>query len=75
MKINLNKTKVMEIGKHRSSNVDIQIRGTRLEQVHRFRYLGTILQANGGCDEEIKARLAMGRIAFEKRRELLEYKD
>ena len=61
----------MEICKNRPSNMDIQIRGTHLEQVHRFRYLGTIIQANGGCDEEIKARLAMGRMAFEKKKELL----
>ena len=34
MKINLKKTKMIEIGKNRSSNVDIQTRGTRLEQVY-----------------------------------------
>ena len=71
MKINLKKTKVMEISKNEASNLDIQVRGTRLEQVQRFRYLGTIIQANGGIDEEIKARLAMGSLALEKRKELL----
>ena len=69
----------MEICKNRPSNMDIQIRGTHLEQVHRFRYLGTIIQANGGCDEGIKARLAMGRMAFEKKKrtaeQRIEYKD
>jgi hypothetical protein len=71
MKINLKKTKVMQISKYGISNLDIQIRGKRLEQVVRFTYLGTIIQADGGNEEEIKARLAMGRLAFEKRKELL----
>ena len=71
MKINLNKTKVMKISKQGTGNLDIQIRGKRLEQVQRFRYLGSIIQADGGNGEEIKARLAMGRLAFQKRKELL----
>ena len=71
MKINLKKTKVMEISKNEANDLDIQVRGTRLEQVQRFRYLGTIIQANGGIDEENKVRLAIGRLALEKRKELL----
>ena len=42
-----------------------------MKQVQRFRYLGTVIQADGGNDEEIRTRLAMGRLAFGKRKELL----
>lgn len=42
-----------------------------MKQVQRFRYLGTVIQADGGNDDEIRTRLAMGRLAFGKRKELL----
>lgn len=71
MKINLKKTKVMHISKSIGDKLDIQIRGTQLEQVHRFRYLGSIIQSDGRTNEEIKARLAMGRLAFGRKKELL----
>ena len=39
--------------------------------MQRFRYLRTIIQSNGGIDEEIKARLAMGLLALKTRKEQL----
>ena len=43
MKINEKKTKVMMIGKEEAQQVQISINGNTVEQVHQFKYLGSLL--------------------------------
>ena len=42
----------------------------RLEDVESFKYLGSILTNDGRCTCEIKARIAMAKAAFNKKRAL-----
>uniref|UniRef100_A0A8D8R6E3 Craniofacial development protein 2 n=1 Tax=Cacopsylla melanoneura TaxID=428564 RepID=A0A8D8R6E3_9HEMI len=70
MKINAGKTKVMKIGK-REGRIHLTLEGQELEQVENFRYLGGLIKSNGSCTEEIRSRIGMGKIAFEKVKDLL----
>ncbi|KAI5742530.1 hypothetical protein M8J77_008273 [Diaphorina citri] len=70
MKINAGKTKVMKIGKT-ERRINLTLEGQRLEQVESFRYLGGLIKSNGSCTEEIRSRIGMGKIAFEKVKDLL----
>ena len=40
-------------------------------QVAQFRYLGSLIANNGSCIKEIRARIAMAKAAFNRRKELL----
>lgn len=70
MKINAGKTKVMKIGKS-EGRIHLTLEGQELEQVDNFRYLGGLIKSNGGCTEEIRSRIGMGKIAYEKVKDLL----
>ena len=47
MRINEKKTKVMKIGRGEAEEVKIPINGNELEQVHQFKYLGTLITEDG----------------------------
>ena len=74
MKINVKKTKVMRISKTGEGDVTLFVEGQIVEQVAKFKYLGSIIEADGRCEGEIKARIGMGKDAFGKRKELLSRK-
>ena len=42
-----------------------------MEQVTKFKYLGSILSNDGRCFDDVKARIEMAKDAFNKRHELL----
>jgi hypothetical protein len=69
MKINAKKTKVMRISRE-EGGIDITIDGQKIEQVRKFQYLGSWITDDGKCETEVKARIAMAKAAFHKRREL-----
>ena len=71
MKINIKKTKVMMITRKKAKEVRITINGENIEQVKKFCYLGSEITEDAKCHEEIKKRIAMGKDAFMRRRELL----
>jgi hypothetical protein len=71
MRINEKKTKVMKIGKEVEEQIQITINGNTLEQVHKFKYLGSILSEDGRSEKEIRTRIAMAKEAFNKHSELL----
>jgi len=50
-------------------SVNIVIDG---KQVNKFKYLGSVVTQDGGCMAAIKERIGMAKVAFGKRRELLE---
>src|SRR5207253_3578250 len=75
MKINVKKTKVMRVSRKGEGTVNIGvIEGVRVEQVDRFRYLGSMITADGRCESEIRIRIGMAKDAFGKRKELLAQK-
>jgi len=74
MKINIRKTKVMKVtrNKNRLNNkITIKIKGQELEQVQKFKYLGSLLNEDNRSIEDIKMRIAIAKEAFNKRKELM----
>ena len=67
MKININKTKVMVIGR-KPKKLDMRIKDESFEQVESFKYLGCNISSNMNCCEEVKQRKAMGNEAFNRKR-------
>src|SRR6218665_2476522 len=63
LKINVEKTKTMAIGKQHE---ELQVRlGTGvLEQVTRFVYLGGLITEDGRCEEDVKRRIGLACAAF-----------
>ena len=62
LNIHVGKTKVM---KANTKNVDpIQLRGTDIEEVSQFTYLGSIIDQSGGTDKDVKMRIGKARTAF-----------
>ena len=68
MKINIRKTKV---SKQDSGNVHICLKEERTKQEAQLCYLGLLITDNGSCSKEIRAKIAMAKTAFNRRKELL----
>ena len=71
MKINIGKTKAMRVSRNRGGSVSIHIENQEVEQVDKFKYLGSVVTDDGRSENEIKIRIAMAKEAFMRRRELL----
>lgn len=56
MKMNMQKTKVMVVAKE-DQEVNITINGTKIEQVHNYTYLGTIIEDTGKQEANINERI------------------
>ena len=64
--MNVKKTKTMVISKNdESPQINITIDGDKI-QVKTFNYLGHMITDNGKCDDEIKRRIIIAKIAFSK---------
>ena len=57
LKLNIQKTKIMESGPITSWEID----GETVETVSDFTFLGSKITADGDCSHEIKRRLLLGR--------------
>ena len=67
LKMNTSKTKVMVISKgDEVVRTNITVNGEVLEQVSRYKYLGSVVTRDGRCVDEIKARIAIAKTAFNK---------
>ena len=69
MKINVKKTKVMIMNKKEKQNgmqSCIMLNNVPLEQVTRFKYLGSWITENAKSDEDIRARVGMLKRHFGK---------
>src|SRR2546426_9698367 len=71
MKLNVKKTKTMVISRKGGGTVTIMVEGQRVEQVKKFKYLGSVIAEDGRCMEDIKQRIGCAKDAFNKRKELL----
>ncbi len=71
MKINTKKTKVMRISRTEREKVKIQIDGKEIEQVTEFCYLGSVITSDARCQKEVRRRIALGKEAFNRRKELM----
>src|SRR5580692_4117045 len=71
MKINVKKTKVMAVSREEGRAGNLTIDGHKVEQVKTFKYIGVIMTENGSCIEEVKARMGMAKVTFNRTRELV----
>ncbi|HCF9438094.1 TPA: hypothetical protein NI641_006407, partial [Pseudomonas aeruginosa] len=72
MNINKSKTKIMECGLRKSGDAEgIRLGNETMKVVDEFCYLGSKITCDGRSTEDIKCRMAMGRKAFLKKRNLL----
>ena len=69
LKLNINKTKIMASGPITS----LQIHGEKMENSGRFYFLG--FQNHGGCSQEIKKFLLLGRKAMTNLNSILKIRD
>ncbi|KDR18382.1 hypothetical protein L798_07764 [Zootermopsis nevadensis] len=70
MEINIEKSKVMRIAAE-SRTLNVVIGNQQMENVEIFKYLGSIVTTDALCTKEVKARIAMAKAAFVKKRILL----
>ena len=60
MKININKTKAMVIGR-KPKKIGMRIKDESVEQVNSFKYLGCNISSNMNYCQEVKQRIAMAK--------------
>ena len=71
MALNVKKTKVMVITKGDSVNSNIIVDGEQLEQVEKYKYLGSWITENCSCEEEVKSRIGKAKNDFWNCKEFL----
>src|SRR6476469_8555561 len=71
MKINIKKTKAMVVSRNGGERVNITVEGQTVEEVSKFRYLGSLTSKDDRCLDDVKTRIGMAKDAFNKRKELL----
>ena len=71
MEVNVKKTKTMVFNKSGNIQCSITANGTNLEQVSKYKYLGSWITEDGKCELDIKTRIAMAKDVFWKHKELL----
>ena len=72
LSINKKKTETMVISKKNNApKCSISISNTTLNQVNKFKYLGTIITPDGRCDTEIKSRITQSKQTFTKMKSIL----
>ena len=71
LKLNIQKTKIMEFGPITSWQID----GKTVETVIDFIFLGSKITADGDCSHEIKRRLLLGRKAMTNLDSILKSRD
>ena len=60
LQINIAKTEYMAAGLDADNHSTIQLDGTPIIRVERFKYLGSVLGEDGNIDADVKARMACG---------------
>src|SRR6478609_6927637 len=71
MRINTKITKAMVVSRNGEERVNITVEGQSVEQVSKFRYLGSLISEDGRCLDNVQTRIGMAKDAFNKRKELL----
>lgn len=62
LKINVRKTKVMRLNNRQEH--PLQLQGEDLVETNRFVYLGSIVNSDGGADEDVRSRINKARLEF-----------
>ena len=69
MKININKTMTMAIGRKRKM-IDMRIKDESIEQVDSFKYLRCNISSNMNSCQVVEQRIAMAKEAFNRKRSI-----
>uniref|UniRef100_A0A8D8R4I6 Craniofacial development protein 2 n=1 Tax=Cacopsylla melanoneura TaxID=428564 RepID=A0A8D8R4I6_9HEMI len=70
MKINMKKTEILVCTKD-SEEINIQVNNETIKQINTFKYLGSNINEDARCTTDIKQRIALAKIAFNKKKTLL----
>src|SRR6476619_4200432 len=70
MKSNIKKTKTVVVSRNGGERLNITVNGQSVEQVSKFRYLGSLISEDDRCLDDVKARIGLAKDAFNKRKEL-----
>src|SRR6476469_5588438 len=60
----------MVVSRNGGERESITVEGQSVEQVSKFRYLGSLSSEDGRCLDDVKTRIGMTKDAFNKRKEL-----
>ena len=71
LKINRNKTECMVMSRRSAPTCNISIGNETIQQVNKFKYLGSTITEDGRCESEIKQRIGIARSAFIKMRNVI----
>jgi hypothetical protein len=71
MAMNVKKTKVMVMCRTGKIDCSITRENVSLEQVDRYKYLGSWITENLRCEEDIRARIGMAKAAFWQNKEIM----
>ena len=71
MEVNAKKTKVKVMEKQPGTKITIKSNGIALEQVNKYKYLGTFITADTRCMQEIKRRIGIAKKSFWELKELM----
>src|SRR6478609_7237278 len=61
MKINIKKTKALLVSRNGGERVNIIVEGQSVEQVSKFRYLGSLILEDDRCLDDVKTRIGMAK--------------
>lgn len=71
LKINIDKTKTMMVGRTPIDRLNISVNGQQIQQVPKFKYLGSWITEDLDPDTEIRSRIEQARAIFTNMRTLL----
>ena len=69
MKININKTKAMVIGR-KPMKIDMRIKDESTELVNSFKYLGYNISSNMNCCQKVKQKIKIAKETFNRKRSI-----
>ena len=59
LRVNVGKSKVMRCTRN-GSRLNVMLNGEALEEVDQFKYLGSVIAANGGVEADVRHRVIEG---------------
>jgi len=71
MAINIKKIKVMVVCKDEKVKCCVYLDNKLIEQVDRYKYLGSWITEDARCDEELRTRIGMAKAAFWQNKEIM----
>jgi len=71
MRINTKKTKIMRMSTVEGRTMKITVNGQNLERVKQFCYLGSLVTEDCRSCHDVRRRIALGKVAFNKKSDLM----